>query len=493
MKKRFIIAIIIASTSIIGLFTGGFLLYSCRYCSLCKTEFSSPAYELPMGSHHNPTLDNVSIVNQTILNGLETALWAFTRLRRADGFPLGSLADGSKMWSDRGPRCPLLPREFSIQEGTPLVGGIYLEMYQIEPNPIYLSVAKDVGDALLAVQDKEGGFYYDGRRRGDGTGYDPHPHNIRKSTILDDNVMQSCMSYLLDLYNITGDLKYLIGFEKAVMCLNSIELQHGAWKQRSNFPIDAYQSQATLNDNALHDVVMVLLKAHNMFPANPTYLQAAIRAGEFLFSTQGNGGSAFQKGWAQQYDVNLQPCWARDFEPPAICSMQTASSIRILMELYLTTNDTKWLTPIPDAITWLNSSETKLGENTWARLYELETNIPIYGIEKGKQKNPQYVYDPTEARSGYSWQGSFLIPSTMNNYQKLVDLSFSASSYKEWRSEIPDLESQENLAYSYIKVLSSEGFWITEGVWTDELEIISRIFAQNCQEILLYLNLTLNS
>ena len=77
------------------------------------------------------------------------------------------------------------------------------------------------------------------------------------------------------------------------------------------FQIMHINHKLTLNDNVLYDVVMVLLKAHSIFPANPNYLDTAIRAGDFLIATQGNGGSAFQQGWAQQYNSELQPCWGR--------------------------------------------------------------------------------------------------------------------------------------------------------------------------------------
>jgi hypothetical protein len=488
MKKRLILAILISLTSICGLLLGGVIAYMSLLAYTGKTEFDSPVYDLPSGNHYNSALDNETKINQTILQGLETALWKFTKLQRAGGFPLGSKEDGSLMWSDRGPKYPLFPREFSIQEGTPLVGSVYLTMYQIEPNPVYLQVAKDVGDAILAIQDKNGGFYYDGRRHKDGSGFDPHPWNFRKSTILDDNVMQSCMSYLLDLYNVTRDIKYYQGFDRAYSCLESIELPHGGWKQRSNYPEDAYQSQTTLNDNTMHDVVMMLLKANSIFPSNQKYLTACIRAGEFLINTQGNGGSTFQQGWAQQYDFNLQPCWARDFEPPAICSMQTASSIRILIELYLTTNNTKWLDPIPNAIIWLNSSETKLGDTTWSRLYELETNNPIYGIENGKNKKTQYVYNYDEARTGYTWHHSFEIPETIEQYTQLVNLSYSIPDYLEWRNDRYSIEVLEDYAYLLVQNLNPSGFWIDlDAPWLNEGQIISQTFAINANWIYQYL------
>ena len=73
----------------------------------------------------------------------------------------------------------------------------------------------------------------------------------------------------------------------------------------------------------VRDVVLVLLKASEIFPAETKYLEAATRGCQFLLNVQGNGGSSSQLGWAQQYDDNNQPAWARDFEPPAISSRAT--------------------------------------------------------------------------------------------------------------------------------------------------------------------------
>ena len=164
------------------------------------------------------------------------------------------------------------------------------------------------------------------------------------------------------------------------------------------------------------------------------------------------------------------------------------------MELYLTTNDTKWLDPIPDAIIWLNSTETKLDTSTWARLYELETNTPIYGIEHGKKKNPQYVYNIEDARPGYSWQKDYGISETIEHYQQLENLSYLIPDYLEWKNELPSIEDLEQAGFSLIQDLSPYGFWIdNDGPWMDEGQIISRTFVYKVNLIFLYLIQTLNS
>ncbi|MBD3351399.1 MAG: hypothetical protein GF364_07925, partial [Candidatus Lokiarchaeota archaeon] len=210
------------------------------------------AYSLPSGAHYNASLDDSELVNQTILSAFEKALRNMTRFQRAGGFPRGATIDNSLAWSDRGKGCPLFPNEFSMQGGTALVAGVYLDMYRVEPNPVYLNFAKNAADALLAVQDEvNGGFYYDGRRFENGDGYQPHPRNKNRHAILDDNVMQSCMDYLLDIYNVTEEQKYLDAINHGFDCLFDIEKPGGGWPQRSNYPDYSYPSYVTLNDDSM--------------------------------------------------------------------------------------------------------------------------------------------------------------------------------------------------------------------------------------------------
>ena len=465
----------IQSICVIGVFismgiTGALTYFIFPECYWGEMGFSDPAYELPSGAHYNTALDSLAGDNKTILEALERGLWAITKLRQQGGFPMWVETDGSHFYSDRGFGCPLFPGEFSIQEGTPLLGTLYLEMYKFENNSIYLDVAKDTADALLAVQDEiYGGFYYDGRRHEDGTGYQPHPKNWMRSTILDDDVTQSALEFLLDMYNLTKEQKYLDAFEKGFEELCDIEKPQGGWPHRSNFQNFMYFSYITLNDNLMKDVVFLLYKANQIFPGESKYLDTAKRACDFLKNVQGNGGSAFQKGWAQQYYDNNQPAWARTFEPPAICSFQTVSAMEMLLEMFLITNDTSWLEPLPAAINWLNSSDTRISwqdggttKTGWARLYELETNKPIYGIENGKGTLQPYVYNYEDARGGYSWLGDFGVETFFNRYNLLVSLNYNITEFREAKASAVTLTSAFNSAWAAKESQTSDGFWLNE-------------------------------
>jgi PelA/Pel-15E family pectate lyase len=456
----------------------------------CNREpglFSNPAYDLPSGSHVNNTkLENPVLVNQTILSSLEKALWKMTTLQRAGGFPIGSDLDGL-MYSDRGASCPLYYDEFSLQSGTRMVGKAYLEMYKVTNETRYLDVARDVADALVAVQDAEnGGFFYDGRRYGeDGSGYQPHPRNPNRSNVLDDNVMQGCMAFLLDFYNITAEQKYLDAINKGLQCLIDTEKESGGWPQCSNYPSYAYQSRITFNDGAMRDTVMLLIKASRVFPSR-TDLPAMIgRAGDFLIRSQGNGGSAFQKGWAQQYNENTEsPCWGRNFEPPAISSSDgTKSAIDMLMNIYIYTNNTAYLAPIPAAIAWLNGSRVNFTEDGvekegWARLYELGTNLPVFGLaDGGPYRSPEYAYSPE--REGYSWYVDVHIDDIVADYTYIT-----SHTILEWIAHKTSTYTVGNTlhdAWTAHLALDASGYWIEDDLIKD------KVFEGNALDMIHYL------
>ena len=454
--------------------------------------FSDPAYDLPSSPHYNSLLDNDSLVDQEILECLEKGLWALTTLRQQGGFPMWVETDGSHFYSDRGFEYPLFPGEFSLQEGTALLAGLFLEMYQIEPNPDYLEVAEDAAEALIAVQDKQnGGFYYDGRRYENGEGYQPHPKNWKRSTILDDDVTQSCLDFLLEIYNLTKKEKYRDAFEKGFECLQSLEKPQGGWPQRSNYGEGIYFSYVTLNDETLKDVVFLLLKAHTIFPSEPEYLKAAQRACEFLIEVQGNGGSKDQQGWAQQYDDSNQPAWARDFEPSGICSRTTKDAMECLLEMFLVTNETKWLAPIPDALEWLEDSKIKYevdGEikEGWARVYELKTNKPIYGMDMGRGKPIPYVYDiELVTHTGYGWQDDFGISAFMGRYELLDSLTYNITAFINAENNALTLSSAKDAAEQVIEHQTKDGFWLSEE------KIRASNCAASCTTLMKYLKLAI--
>src|SRR4029078_13339947 len=103
------------------------------------------------------------------------------------------------------------------------------------------------------------------------------------------------------------------------------------------------------------------------------YRRALARLGEFLILAQIPHP---QPAWAQQSNYEMQPMWARRFEPPAVCGLESEDAVRTLMKIFRLTGDQKCLEPIPRALAYLK--KCRLPDGRMARYYELQTNRPLY-------------------------------------------------------------------------------------------------------------------
>ena len=152
----------------------------------------------------------------------------------------------------------------------------------------------------------------------------------------------------------------------------------------------------TLNDNVTGYVADVLIAAHHAYD-DDRYEAALRRLGDFLVLAQ---MPSPQPGWAQQYDYEMRPIWARKFEPPAIASDETMEVIDTLMQIADLTGEKKYLEPIPAAAKWLNRS--RLPDGQFARYYELSSNRPLYMNRTGKQYH--LTYDDSDLPDHYGWK-----------------------------------------------------------------------------------------
>ncbi len=175
-----------------------------------------------------------------------------------------------------------------------------------------------------------------------------------------------------------------------------------------------------------------------------------------------------QPAWAQQYNPQLEPAWARAFEPPSICSSESVGAMRLLVDLYLESGDDKYLAPLPRAIAWFKRSEVAPG--VWARMYELQTNKPVYGDRDGKIK--YRIEDlSAERQTGYSWRGAYGVPGVIAYYEEVKQAGRDAVLEKRRRSEARAVSSAgktvrlralEPRARAAIAALDAEGRWVTD-------------------------------
>jgi hypothetical protein len=311
----------------------------------------------------------------------------------------------------------------------------------------------------------------------------------------------------------------------ALYCLNGLmkaQFPNGAWPQgystypdpakypvkKANYPdqwsreypgVD-YTGNYTFNDNTMSDVVTVMLEAYKIY-GNKAYLNSAEKCGDFMILAQ---MPEPQPAWAQQYNADMQPCWARKFEPPAITGGESFGVMRTLINLYLNTGEKRFLEPIPKALVWAKRS--MLPDGRMARFYELKTNRPLYFNAPriySNLKEPAFpdlkdytlIYEDTDLPNHYSFKVSGEpVKSIETLYNKALktdrNVILAELAEKEKRSR-PDAEEIGRI----IAGLNKDGAWIEKGKLQTknyekyiEAEIISvRTFNTNIEMMAEYL------
>lgn len=306
--------------------------------------------------------------------------------------------------------------------GTPTVGMAFLRAYEATGDEFYLRAVIDAAEALVYGQLKSGGWtnsidfdsssphvadYRNGRGRG------------KNNSSLDDGQTQSAIKFLVQADKALGFQNATIhhAAQVALDALLQAQFSNGGFPQVWTEPVEQrailpasfpdydwrtegkvknYWDMVTLNDNVTGYVAEALIEAHNAY-RQESYRVALRKLGDFLVLAQ---MPEPQPGWAQQYNYDMQPIWARKFEPPGVSGDETQEVIATLMHISETLHDPKFLEPIPDAIAWLKRSLLKDGQV--ARYYELRTNRPLYMERSGNQY--KLTYDDTNLPDHYGWK-----------------------------------------------------------------------------------------
>ncbi len=316
------------------------------------------------------------------------------------------------------------PTQVEVQrEATPIVGLVYLRAWEVTGDRFYLDAARAAAEALIRGQHCSGGWDYiiefDPQKR------KQYPYRAdnncgaasagRHYTTLDDNVTQAAVRFLM---RVDRELKFEDKrlHEAARFALDQLikaQYPNGAWPQRyyqfadpAKFPVKKasypdswsrtwpgpdYRFLYTFNDNTISDLIDMFFEAGRIY-GDERYRKAAEKGGEFILLAQ---MPEPQPAWAQQYDVEMRPAWARVFEPPSVTGGESQGIIRTLLVLYRETGDKKYLEPARRALDYLKRSALppvekpsearrrfRPGEPVLARFYELKTNRPLY-ITKG--------------------------------------------------------------------------------------------------------------
>ena len=151
----------------------------------------------------------------------------------------------------------------------------------------------------------------------------------------------------------------------------------------------------TFNDNAIADVIETMVEAYDVY-GDVRYLDAAKRGGDFIILAQ---MPEPQPAWAQQYNLDMEPTWARRFEPPSVTGGESFGVLQILLDLYLATGEARFLDPIPSALDWAKRS--LLPDGRLARFYELQTNRPLFFT-----RDYVLTYDDSDLPTHYAFKVS---------------------------------------------------------------------------------------
>ncbi|MBN9517824.1 hypothetical protein J0H58_04770 [bacterium] len=360
-------------------------------------------------------------------------------LRRAVAFYRTSVAtEGGYLWrySDdlarrEGEGKATATQTWVQPPGTPAVGLAYLGAHEATGDPYYLEAAAEAARSLARGQLRSGGWDYrvefapklrrDHAYRADGGA------GGRNVTTLDDNTTQEAVRFLMRVDR-AAKQKDTVVHAAAVFALDSLlkaQYPNGAWPQRydtfpdpAKFPVRKaslpetwprdypgkdYRSYYTFNDNSLADVIDVLFEATRVY-GDGKYRRAAEKGGDFILLAQLPDP---QPGWAQQYDVDMHPAWARKFEPPAVTGGEAQGVMLTLLRLYRETGEKKYLEPLPRALAYYRKSQ--LPDGRLARFYELKTNRPLYFTKD---------YKPTHADDNLPTHYAFKVSSRLDAIEK---------------------------------------------------------------------------
>lgn len=311
--------------------------------------------------------------------------------------------------------------------------------------------ARRIAETVVSFQTPAGGWGKNMDRSGPprrtGESWVPHedlPPNAREDIVsaapewryvgtIDNNATLDEMRFLARVQaqatGNTGDAMRA-SFRKGFAYLLSAQFPNGGWPQV--YPLQGgYHDALTYNDDAMAQVLALLN-------------DVAERKGDFAFLTEDEAArarAAYNRGiavilatqmtidgrltgWSQQHDaLTLAPVGARNFEPAALSSNESARLLVMLMQQAQPSAQVE--AAVHGGITWLQNVAVKgkfwrmaddgiAGKHLidkpdagpiWARFYDMKTLRPIFG-ERDRSIHDDVSEIGLERRNGYSWYGS---------------------------------------------------------------------------------------
>lgn len=324
--------------------------------------------------------------------------------------------------------------------GTPSVGLAYLSVYELTGDDYYLDAVRETALALVAGQLESGGWDYriefaspEREKYAYRAQSSARNQRARNVTTLDDNTTQTALRFLMRADRALAFAESSIheSVKFALRSLLAAQYPNGAWPQRftdppnreefpvrpASYPADwpreypkvDYRNFYTFNDNTIVDMIELMFLAAAVYD-DEQFSAAGKRAGDFILLSQ---MPEPQPGWAQQYNTQMHPAWARKFEPAAITGAESQRVMETLLRLFELTRDVKYLQPLPRALAYFRHSRLENGQ--LARFYELRTNRPLYFT-----KDYQLTYSDANLPTHYGFKSNSRLDSIAARYEQLA-------------------------------------------------------------------------
>jgi PelA/Pel-15E family pectate lyase len=302
--------------------------------------------------------------------------------------------------------------------------------------------ARHVADNIVSFQTPAGGWGKnvdrDGPVRVKGQHYVPIEHlaaNARTGDdeswsyvgTIDNNATTSELRFLARVQSMAPGAEgngYRASFLKGVRYLLDAQFPNGGWPQI--YPLQGgYHDALTFNDDALSSVAGVLAEVARRqgdyaFVPDPLAAEAKAacnRTIQLILRTQVLVDGK-RTVWGQQHDaLTLAPAGARNFEPSALSSDESADLLLFLMKQAgrspsvdaAVTDGVKWLKAhaIYGVVFEKGPDGRKLVDKPgagpiWSRYYDIKTGKPIFG-DRDRSIRTDVNELSLERRNGYSW------------------------------------------------------------------------------------------
>lgn len=320
------------------------------------------------------------VTRDSVLTTMEkSSRFMMEKVSYQGGFVWSYLPDFSRQWGELEARRTMI---WLQPPGTATVGHVLLDAYHATGDEYYINAAEQVAAAIVHAQLPSGGWNYVADFAGEKSlrkWYDTIGRNAWRleefqiyygNATFDDGGTIDAATFLLRMDNEKPNSKYRPALNKAIDFVLKSQYPIGGWPQR--FPPrkalalkqEAFKQQAhkqhfeyssfiTFNDDVADKNIGFLLLCNQVL-GDARLLEPINRAMNAYIALQMKPPQA---GWALQYDLDFLPAAARSFEPKSIAPGTTADNIVQLIKFYRLTGEQNFLTPIPAALAWLETTK----------------------------------------------------------------------------------------------------------------------------------------